>query len=220
MYTRPDQLISTQEASSALEMSTSIETSRTYNKPAPVEKLPSEIGLLIFYQISDHDSLKNLIRASPTYHFLYLTAREEILTNMTIRQLVSRGFDPFSKHNVIEVYFDHRKSQLLRKDLPTLVDGAIWEAARKIYEICQHQSQVPGRGKRDFIKTDITTCLNLLRIVDSKGWRFDYSATTKRTALGGALGKRNTHMVAPITMPSYSRTGLLMYAVSRKSLRP
>lgn len=167
----------------ALVISTSIKKPQIYNKPALVESLPPEIGLLILHQIPDRGTLRNLILASPTYHSLYLTAREEILTPLTIRQLISRGFDPFSQCNVIETFIGNRKDNSYSDTNLLSVGGSIWIAARKLYEQCQRHSLLEGRGKRNIIKTDISTCQELLNIRDSKSWLFDYTAGTKQVSV-------------------------------------
>ena len=182
MYVRPDRLTSTQDASRALVRTTSTKKLRTYKKPAPVEKLPSEIGLLILHQIPDRISLANLIHASPTYHRLYSAAREEIFTNLTICELISRGFDPFSEHNVIKVLVDREPYMYYHVNQPNL-DIDIWEAARELYKQCQHQSQVAGSGKGHIVKSSISACLSLLKIIDCKGWRFDYIAGPKEKSV-------------------------------------
>lgn len=182
IYLRPDLLTSTQDASSALRY-TSTKTPRTYNKPAPVEKLPSEIGLLILHQIPDRGSMSNLIHASPTYHHLYLATREEIFTKLTIRELISRGFDPFSEHNVIKVLVNQCTYKYYHNTHVFPGDCAIWDAAREIYKQCQHQSQVEGKEKGHIVKSSISACLSLLNIIDSKGWRFDYNAGPKEKSV-------------------------------------
>ncbi|KAG6995836.1 hypothetical protein G7Y79_00041g077880 [Physcia stellaris] len=161
---------------------TSTKKTRTFNKPASVEKLPSEIGLLILHQIPDRGSLGNLIHASPAYHRLYLTIREEIFTKLTIRELVSRGFDPFSENNVIKVLVDPGPYVYYHVNQPPL-DIDIWDAARELYKQCQHQSQVAGSGKGRIVKSSISACLSLLNIIDSRGWRFDCLVGPKETSV-------------------------------------
>ena len=46
---------------------------------------------MILHQIPDVPSLQSLVKASPDFHQIYLSARTEILTAVTLRELGSKG---------------------------------------------------------------------------------------------------------------------------------
>ena len=72
-----------------------IHTTTTPTMPAEphslLEVLPPELALQILLQIPTTSALSALVRASPTYHQIYLTKREEIFTAATLNELASRG---------------------------------------------------------------------------------------------------------------------------------
>ncbi len=56
-----------------------------------LEAFPVEIKTLIMCSMSDAQSLKSLVHASPDYHQAYLTAREEIFHRVVLQSLHESG---------------------------------------------------------------------------------------------------------------------------------
>ena len=59
---------------------------------------------MILQLLRDVEFLCSIVHASPTIHSLYCSARKEMLTSVTVRQLTDRGFNPFGPQNVVDVY--------------------------------------------------------------------------------------------------------------------
>ena len=57
-----------------------------------LERLPSELTLMILGQSADISSLYALIRASPLYYQAFLSDRDKVLTSAILRELKSRSY--------------------------------------------------------------------------------------------------------------------------------
>lgn len=74
----------------------------------PLETLPAELKLSILRATPDIATLSAIVHASPTYHAIYLFAREECLTQATLKDLLVRyqgGFAtplPKALHKIVE----------------------------------------------------------------------------------------------------------------------
>lgn len=58
---------------------------------------------MVLRNLPDHESLKSLVHASPDYHSVYLSARHEVLTLVTLRDLASRDIDLSKTEAVVEI---------------------------------------------------------------------------------------------------------------------
>ena len=80
-----------------------------------LEYLPNEIKLMISHQLPDAASLRALVHASPQYHQVYRSTRNETFTIVTLRTLASRnlGFETPAKHLDIMLYGNEEPSKFL-----------------------------------------------------------------------------------------------------------
>ena len=79
-------------------------SSQTSSQDRPcLEFLPLEIKCLILLQLSSVKTLRNLIHGSPLFRRAFGDAPEEILTQVTIGDLVARGINLLKLGDVCEV---------------------------------------------------------------------------------------------------------------------
>ena len=121
-------------------------------RPQYLDKLPSELKMMIA-QLCDYKSLRSIIHASPGFHSFYLSAREELLASITIRQLADRGFDFRGKYNIIEAGGANK---------------SIRGAAITLYRQCERYISTNGKYT---IRLDVRSSLALLSIKHAISWR-------------------------------------------------
>ena len=108
-------------------------TSATYIDPtrnsrkSPLERLPSEVQVIILLHMSGLSCLRNIVHASPTYHDAYLGAREEVLHVITPRILHQNGIgllDPWTAVHVPQLGHDiHNRAEIIKKFLKRYQQG-------------------------------------------------------------------------------------------------
>lgn len=76
---------------------------------ATLETLPAELKRSILNNISDVQTLKNFVHASPDYHAAYLSAQPEVFTSVTLRELSCRGIDISKTQPLIEFMYNAKK---------------------------------------------------------------------------------------------------------------
>lgn len=83
------------------------------SRAVSLESLPSEIKVMILCHMLEVSSLRDIVHASPTYHQVYLGAREEILHNITSQTLQKNNIgllDPWTAIHApqLEYHIPHR----------------------------------------------------------------------------------------------------------------
>ena len=124
------------------------------DRPQYFDKLPSELKMMIL-QSCDYRSLRSVVHASPGFHSFYLSAREELLALVTIRQLTDRGFNFFGRYNVIEAGG---------------ANESIHEASLDLYRQCQEHISTNGKH---VVRLHVRASIVLLGIKHAIGWRVE-----------------------------------------------
>lgn len=131
-----------------------------------LETLPAEIKRLILDNISDVQSLRNLVHASPDYNAVYLSAQPEILTSVTLQELYGRGIDIFKTEPLVELIYEGKKLDALKRlgHYPSMTWKQIASALRQLrrHEKGLDQSR-PAGGANVVLSVD--KCLALLCLV-------------------------------------------------------
>ena len=117
-------------------------TSTTYIDPArnsrksPLERLPSEVQVIILLHMSGLSCLRNIVHASPTYHDAYLGAREEVLHVITPRILHQNGIgllDPWTAVHVPQLGHDiHNRADIINEFLERYQQGRMDSNPRRL----------------------------------------------------------------------------------------
>ncbi|KAG6989774.1 hypothetical protein G7Y79_00064g093970, partial [Physcia stellaris] len=81
---------------------------------ATLETIPAELKRSILNNISDVQTLQNLVHASPDYHAVYLSAQPEIFTSVTLQELSCRGIDISKTEPMIEFMYDAKTLEAFR----------------------------------------------------------------------------------------------------------
>lgn len=118
-----------------------------------LEGLPNKLKLWLMKVAPDVATLSALIHASPTYHAVYLSAREECLAKATICDLESRGIDVLTPHTFIEVSIRGN-----RHFNPVL---------KQAIEHCYRATQNNQTTK---LKLSLRECRALVTLTDLVGW--------------------------------------------------
>ena len=121
------------------------------DKPQYLDELPSELKMMIA-QSCDYRSLRSIVHASPGFHSFYLSAREELLALVTIRQLTDRGFNFRGKYNIIEAGGANK---------------SIRGAATTLYRQCERYISTSGKH---IIRLDVRSSITLLSIKHAISW--------------------------------------------------
>ena len=188
-----------------------------------LDSLPTEIKIVLLYQIPDVATLSALVHASPCYHSLYLALREEVLTCITFRELSARNvriITPLSFAQVrVRGYGEPRRE----------LQAALWS-------ICDQTAPVPsvpatnptasdqltrtadigsasdqgsktssGFNRPYKIRLEVEHCLALLTMEDFIGWRpraehasnrfIDIGYQSDRPLRGGDRLRQNFHLI-------------------------
>lgn len=114
--------------------------------------MPAEIKLTVLRSITDYKALCALIHASPSFHGTYLLARNEILTNATLRELEARRIHVLTPVDFAEVLVRGGKE----------LDFNLQPAIEKIY------NQVATKSR---ISLNVDECIALLSLADLKGFQ-------------------------------------------------
>lgn len=117
----------------------------------PLDTLPYELKLWVLKAAPDVGTLSALVRASPTFHAVYLSAREECLTQATLCDLKTRDVDILTPHTFIEVCIKGNRS----------TSPVLKQAIQECYRATQ--------GKRT-IKLSADECCALNSLTDLMGW--------------------------------------------------
>ena len=144
----------------------------------------------------DYGSLRSIVHASPSFHSVYLSAREELLALVTIRQLTDRGFNFFGKYNIMEVGGAKESSG---------------EAAATLYRQCQRHVST---NHKHIIRLDVRSCIVLLGVKYAIGWRLKpvegrQEAKLKRQKLSGQMIQLQDSLHYEITLLSPWEPGWL-----------
>ncbi len=131
-------------------------TKASASASSPLESVPAEIKLNILRLITDFQTLRSLVLASPIYHSTYVFARGEFLTYATVFKLKDRNVDVLTPVHFAEVcvYGGKRLNRYLQP------------ALQKLY------TQTTA-GLR--IRLSATHCKALLTLVELKGFCPDHS---------------------------------------------
>lgn len=68
-----------------------------------LETIPAELKLALLKHLPDYSSLTNLVRASPTFHYVYITNRDEVLTGAVLRDLANRNIDVTTPFDFVQI---------------------------------------------------------------------------------------------------------------------
>lgn len=136
------------------------------DRPQHFDKLPLELKMMIL-RSCDYRSLRSIVHASPGFHSVYLSAREELLALVTIRQLTDRGFNFFGKYNVIEAGG---------------AEESIHEASLSLYRQCQRHVSTNGKH---IIRMDVRASVVLLGIKHAIGWGLERVEGPRQVKLEG-----------------------------------
>ena len=105
---------------------------------ATLETFPAELKRLILNNISDVQSLQNLVHASPDYHAVYLSAQTEIFTSVTLQELSCRGIDISKTEPIVQFMYHGEKLAELQRLGRCL--GLTWEQiASALRQIRRHE---------------------------------------------------------------------------------
>lgn len=128
--------------------------------PPTFETLPPEIKLSVLHAVDDYQTLRALVLASPVYHAIYSTVRDEVLTAVTLSELEKRKIDVLTPVDFAEVCLrDGKKPEFI-----------LHTALQKIYH--QQTFNLP-------IKLCANQCAALLKLVELKGFRRDRALLSK-----------------------------------------
>jgi len=120
--------------------------------PPSLESLALEITLNIIRFITDLETLRSLVHASPVFHEAYTIAHDEIYTRVTLAELRAREVDVLTPVDFAEVYIRGEPEWKYR----------IKDALEKLYR--QSASVLP-------VKLRVDECMDLLKLGDLKGYR-------------------------------------------------
>ena len=97
------------------------------SRTSPLERLPSEIRVMILLHMSELSCLRNIVHASPAYHEAYLGAREEILHVITTHTFHQNGIgllDPWTAVHVPQLGHDiHNRAEIITEFLERYHQG-------------------------------------------------------------------------------------------------
>ncbi|KAJ6017780.1 hypothetical protein N7451_001159 [Penicillium sp. IBT 35674x] len=130
-----------------------------------LEDLPTELKILILFQVPDSDTLKSLVLASPGYHNAYLAVREELL-----RCLVERQYTGFL--DLAEALTAVRSKGVnfayQREGAITLLDK--WRRRNEIRELSQSSSNhfSPNNLDKPSNLEEIVKLLHFHKMLDDK----------------------------------------------------
>lgn len=119
--------------------------------PMSLNTLPNEVKYLILQAAPDIPTLSALVHSSPDYHTVYLTIREECLTEVTIRDLIGRDIDILTPMTWVEV------------GSPNL---SLDPSVKSALEACYAQSLA-----NQPIRLTIPQCCSLMTLTDLCGWK-------------------------------------------------
>lgn len=124
-----------------------------------MESLPNELKRYVLKAAPNVTTLSALVHSSPIYHAVYLTMREECLTQVTIRDLKSRDMDILEPASWFEV---------------SLRDGQPPDADLKLaLKACQQQVRMLQP-----IMLTVPQCCSLMRLTDICPWTRKLTAHT------------------------------------------
>ena len=131
---------------------------------ATLETFPAELKRLILNNISDVQSIQNLVHASPDYHAVYISAQPEIFTSVTLQELSCRGIDISKTEPLVEFIYDGEKLYA-----PKRLGGYLyptWEQiASALRQLRRHEIGLarprPAGAK---VVLSVDQCLGLLRL--------------------------------------------------------
>ena len=120
---------------------------------ASLEGLPIELRLKVLEKVSDPDTLRRLVHASPSYYWLYYHDRAHIWTRMTLRNLASRGVNVLEESApCVQVSFQD--------------DAPSEEVLHFVLRACYRRMQAG-----EAIELGIDNCKALLKITDAVRWK-------------------------------------------------
>ena len=94
---------------------------------SPLERLPSEIKVIILRHMSGLSCLRNIVHASPAYHDAYLGAREEVLHVITTHILHENGIgllDPWTAVHTPQLGYNiHNRTEIITEFLERYRQG-------------------------------------------------------------------------------------------------
>ena len=106
------------------------------SRTSPLERLPSEIKVLILLHTSGLSCLRNIVHASPAYHEAYLGAREEVLHVITTHILDQNGIgllDPWTAVHVPQLGHDiHNRADIINEFLERYNQGRMDSNPRRL----------------------------------------------------------------------------------------
>lgn len=149
-----------------------------------IESLPTELKIMILYQINDVTSLENLMMAYPVYYAAYISEQDAIFTSITILQLKNRGLDAIRIHDrcFLQIRYGGRKDkinlQLMRLTLMRLFGDLATEEKRR-----------PKRPRPKPLCLEMRHCLELLKIDDAVVWWFEYREDGKHCLKNNRMGR-------------------------------
>lgn len=126
---------------------------------ASLEGVPAEIRRYMLYSISDIDSLRCLVQASPLYYALYSLERENIWNIVTFRILESRGIE-----------IPNEPADCVQISAPgCTMDPGVNDELQKVSEVLQTCYHAWHEKRNNLL--DVSQCKNLLGMNDLVSWR-------------------------------------------------
>lgn len=116
---------------------------------------------MILENLPNHASLRNLARASPDYHAVYLSARHVILTRVTFRELWARAIDLSKTEALVRLKYDSSTSKL---DFPDIFNtqNVVKSTLRQLRLIDKGLGTSGATNGK--IVLDVEQCLSLLTL--------------------------------------------------------